>query len=119
MCAKKEEAEKDIEQAIQDHEKGLLTFAQVQKKSNQFYDFKKTVKKVHFDYLAEIDDHNMFLAQTKVDDRDPIEQLISFEEFKMKSTKNSLEAFFTNMSKIGSTLKDTLEKSIFSIHKLE
>ena len=31
MCRKNEDSEKDIEKAIQDHEKGIITFPQVQK----------------------------------------------------------------------------------------
>lgn len=40
MCKKREKSEQEIEKAIQDHEKGNLTFAQVQKKSNQAFDIK-------------------------------------------------------------------------------
>lgn len=40
MCKKREKSEQEIEKAIQDHDKGTLTFAQVQKKSNQAFDIK-------------------------------------------------------------------------------
>jgi len=115
MCKKRDKCEQEIEKAIQEHEKGNLTFAQVQKKSNQAFDIKKQTEMNYHEYLSELECYNKLIEDSHVLYKDYLNKLQDQDEQRIDSVKQTLNGFFKTFSEVGEILKDKIEESITSI----
>ena len=58
MCEKKEAVDNEIQRAIQDHDKGDITFTQVQKVSDKAFKIKKDTETAYHSYVESIQKYN-------------------------------------------------------------
>lgn len=83
------------------------------------FDCKKISEKAYFEYVNELESHNQIVKDNRFDNKDPIDQLKELDEFRIVTIKNSIESIFSNMIKVGTSLKENIDKTISSIGKLE
>lgn len=118
MCKKREKYETEIEKAIQEHEKGQLTFAQVQKKSNQAFDVKKNAELAYHDYVQDLEKYNNMIENAQGLYKDALNRLQDLDEERVKTIQETVEQFFKTFNDSGSILSDKFAESITSTQLL-
>lgn len=116
MCKKREKSEQEIEKAIQEHEKGILTFSQVQKKSNISYDAKKVTESAYHEYLQDLEEYNKMIDGSQFLYKDWLNKLQDLDEERIRLVKTTLNGFFSTFLDTGDILKDKMIESISSAH---
>lgn len=118
MCSKREKSEKEIEKAIQEHEKGALTFAQVQKKSNTAFDVKKNTEISYHEYVNDLNAYNKMIEDSQVLYKDSLNKLQDLDEQRVTTIKTTLEQFFNTFIDTGTILSQKFEESVSSVQLL-
>jgi len=115
MCKKREVYDLDIEKAIQDHEKGTITFAQVQRRSNQTFDIKKQTELSYHEYIGELEDFNKLVDDSQVLYKDWLNKLQDQDEQRIDATKTCLKKFFNTFADLGELVSEKISESISSV----
>lgn len=103
-----EQTDVDIEQALLDHERGLMTLEQVQRITNQTLNVKYRAELASQDYKQEVERMNEFLLVFNKDYRPILLKIQKAEEQRIEFLKVNLEKFIKHFFTLGSQL---LEKS--------
>ena len=118
MWKKREGYEKEIEKAIQEHEKGNLSFNQVQKRSNQAFDVKKNAELAYHNYVEDLEAYNKMIEDAQVLYKDSLNKIQDLDEERVKTIQEWLSQFFTTFNDAGTIMKDKIEESTASIQLL-
>ena len=115
MNKKKEESEKEVERFIQEHEKGNLTFSQVQKKSNQAFDVKKNLELSYHEYVGEISQYNKLIDDSQILYKDELDKLQDLDQERVAEIRKQLSLVFRTLGDWGSILKEKIEEWVSSV----
>jgi hypothetical protein len=113
MCKKREKSEKEIEKAIQEHERGNLAFTQVQKKPSQSFDAKNTELTYH-EYVHDLDKYNKMIEGSQFLYKDWLNKLQDLDMQRIKFIKASLNGFFSTYLDNGEIMKEKIIDSMSS-----
>ena len=83
----------DIEKAIQEHEKGNLTFSQVQKKSNQAFDVKRNTELSYHEYVGYLAQYNKMIEDSQMLYKDSLNKMQDMDEERVRNIRRSLSLF--------------------------
>lgn len=110
MNKKKEESEREVEKAIKEHERGSLTFNQVQKKSNQAFDVKKNLELSYHEYIGDISQYNKLIDDSQILYKEGLNKLQDLDEERVKAISKQLSMMFRALGDCGSILKEKVEE---------
>ena len=103
-----EQTDIEIEQALLEHERGLMTLEQVQRITNQTLNVKYRAELASQDYKLEVEKMNDFLVTLNKDYKPLLHKIQLAEEQRIEFQKNNIEKFIKHFFTLGSQI---LEKS--------
>ena len=108
----------EIEKAIQEHEKGNLTFAQVQKKSSQSFDVKKNSQVAHHEYVSYLNQYNKLIEDSQILYKDSLSKIQDMDEERVRNIRKWLSLFFISFSDWGDLIKEKIDEWSNSVQLL-